>query len=329
MKQPGKPSDMSVLVTGGTGFIGSHIVDALVAANASVRVLDNFSTGSPQNLAHHKSGIEVLRADLSEPGVAEKACINVDTIFHFAAIPSVPRSIVDPVVTQRNGELATVLLLQAAAQKKVRRLILASSCSVYGANERLPISENCTPHPISPYAASKLACEGYLTAFSQCHEIDTIALRYFNVFGPRQDASSSYAGVISIFLARMLAGETPKVFGDGEQTRDFVFVQDAAAAALLAMHSPKRFDGVAVTSGSGQRYSLNQLVETLNVVLGTSIKPTYGRARDGDIRHSRADVAAAHELLGYRPKTSLHDGLCQYLEWSKAAGTTVEHLYRA
>lgn len=305
---------MNVLVTGGGGFIGSTLVDALVAAGHRVRVLDNFSTGSHSNLSHQRGRIELVEGDATDSPTVLRSCEAIETIFHLAAIPNVQRSVEQPHLVQHNGEVATVCLLNAAARCGVKRFILASSCSVYGRADSLPVAENAQLRPLSPYAASKVACEGYLSAFSECFGIDTVALRYFNVFGPRQDPGNPYSGVLSIFAAGMMARQRPRVFGDGEQTRDFVNVKDVVNANLLTMRSEKRFAGCSINIGSGRPSSLNQVIGVLNRILGTEIEPIYSDPRTGDIRHSLADLALARELLGYVPSVELETGLRELLQ---------------
>ncbi len=300
---------MNVLVTGGAGFIGSHLVDRLIDLGHSVRVIDNFSTGSSANLSKHKTTIEVIEADISEPGITDQICREIEMIFHFAAVPSVASSVEKPAFTQQNGEVLTVGLLQSAVACGVKRFILASSCSVYGRPESLPLRETAPVHPLSPYAASKAACEGYLCAFSECYSIETIALRYFNVFGPRQNPSSPYSGVLSIFLDNMIDGRPPHIFGDGNQTRDFVFVEDVVQANMLAMTATTRFTGDTFNIGSGNAHSLNQVVGILNGLLETNLSPCYCSERVGDIPHSLADSTRALDVLGYAPRFSLAEGL--------------------
>lgn len=300
---------MKILVTGGAGFIGSHVLDALLHRGHTVRVLDNFVAGSRDNLPLQLEKIELLEADLAEDGVAHEACKNIDAIFHFAAIPGVQRSIEVPLATQRNGEVATVHLLNAAITAGVKRLIFASSCSVYGAAETVPVSEEARLAPMSPYAASKIACEAYLSAASRCSALETVSLRYFNVYGPRQDPSSPYSGVISLFLKQMLAGKSVGTFGDGEQTRDFVFVSDVAQASLLALQSRDHFRGDVFNIGTGRRQSINQVIATLGELLGRTFNPSREAARSGDITHSEAKIEKAQSALGYHPAVSLREGL--------------------
>ncbi len=304
---------MNVLVTGGGGFIGSHLVDALVMSGHRVSVLDNFTTGSSSNLSRHQGLIELVEGDATDWSTVLRACQSVETVFHLAGMPNVQRSVEQPLITQRNGEVATVCLLNAAARCGVKRFVFASSCSVYGGSASLAVAENAELRPLSPYAASKLACEAYLPAFSECFGIDTVALRYFNVFGLRQNPQSPYSGVLSIFSAQVLANQRPHVFGDGEQTRDFVNVLDVVKANLLAMNSDKWFGGRPVNIGSGRPFSLNQVIAILNRILGMDVKPIYSDLRRGDIRHSLADLGLAHRLLGYAPTVELEEGLRRLL----------------
>ena len=305
---------MKAVVTGGAGFIGSHLVEALLSQKLHVRVVDNFSTSTGENLGSCRNDIELVEGDVAEEKIAELACHDADFIFHLAAIPSVPASIAEPLKTQQSGEVATLNLLHAAARSGVRRFIFASSCSVYGDSAILPISESASIHPCSPYAASKAASEAYLQAFSAMGPMDTVAFRYFNVYGVRQGASSDYSGAIARFASRMIKGETPVIYGDGEQTRDFVNVADVVVASLIAMQSTRRFAGSCINIGSGKRTSLKLIVEVINEILGTSYQPSHEPAREGDIRHSQADTARAIELLGFTAKVSLATGLRALIE---------------
>ena len=299
----------TVLVTGGAGFIGSHLVDGLSAEGHTVRIVDNFSTGFRSNVSPPRSNVSIIDADLAEESVAADACRDIEYVFHLAAIPSVPRSVHDPITTQRNGEVATLRLLEACASKSVRRVIFASSSSAYGDTQVLPKVETMLPQPLSPYAASKVACEHYLRAYAHCRGLDSVALRYFNVFGPRQNSASPYSGVISLFLARMLRGERPNIHGNGMQTRDFTYVENVVLANLLAMRAPGRLNGTICNIGCGQQVTLNAVVEALNAALETHLAPVYIPSRTGDVRDSLADITRARELLKYAPKIGFSDGI--------------------
>jgi nucleoside-diphosphate-sugar epimerase len=309
---------MRVLVTGGAGFIGSHLVRALVNRHHEVSVLDDFTTGCATNLP--SSGVEIIEADLSHEGVAESACHDIDTIFHLAAAPSVEKSVSDPLLTQQNGEIATLRLLRAALSAKVKRIIFASSCSVYGRSSQSPIVENIPLQPQSPYAASKAACEGYLQAFSECFGLQTVSLRFFNVYGPGQQRTSAYAGVLSIFLEQMLNGENLFIFGDGRQTRDFVFVEDIIRASLLAMTSEVAFKGQAINIGSGKAYTLREVIKLLSEFLQIRATPVYMPARVGDIRHSQADISLAERFLGFAPAYDLAKGIREWIHYLRVPG---------
>jgi UDP-glucose 4-epimerase len=301
-------------VTGGAGFIGSHLVEHLVAQGHQVVVVDNFSTGKMANIAHLSRAIDLYEADVRDLEALRPAFAGVDVVFHQAALPSVPRSVRDPVSTTEANVLGTLNVLIAARDAGVRRVVLASSSSVYGANPQLPKQEGLELQPLSPYAASKLACEAYASAFWHSYGLETVSLRYFNVFGPRQDPTSQYAAAIPIFLRRMLSGEPPVVFGDGEQTRDFTYVLNVVQANILAATAPEA-PGKVFNIACGQQVSVNQLVSRLNELLRTALSPEYAPPRPGDVRHSVADVALARQVLGYEPQVSFDEGLARTVEW--------------
>ena len=296
---------MKTLVTGGAGFIGSHLADALLAEGHQVRIIDNLSTGKASNLPIKA---EFIHQDLLATSWNDDICSDIDCIFHLAAIPSVPRSIAAPIITQRSGEMTTVSLLQSAVRRKVKKIIFAASSSAYG-NANSPQVETMLPNPMSPYAASKIACENYIKAFCHCFDIEGICLRYFNVFGPRQDPSSPYSGVISVFMKEMKNGVSPTVFGDGLQTRDFIYVDNVVQANIMAMRSNKVFKGETFNIGSGQGISINDLVSEMNKALNTDLKPIYKDERKGDVRHSCANIEAAKTVLGYDPTISFSAGI--------------------
>jgi UDP-glucose 4-epimerase len=296
------------LVTGGAGFIGSHLVDGLLASRKRDRVLDNLSTGKPQNLRQAGDAVEFIRADLTDATAVRKAVEGVDTIFHQAALASVPRSVEDPLATHHACVTGTVVLLDEARRAGVRRVVYAASSSAYGNTEWTSKRETDLPNPLSPYAAAKLAAEQYCQAFYESYGLETVALRYFNVFGPRQDPNGAYAAVIPRFIARMLAGEPPVIYGDGKQSRDFTFVHNVVQANLAAATA----DGVggrAFNAAMGRSYSLLELVDALNQILGTKFQPLFEPVRIGDVRDSLADVSSIQRELGFIPTIDFHEGL--------------------
>ncbi len=304
----------AALVTGGGGFIGSHLVDRLLADGWRVRVLDNFTTGRRQNLRHCLAHIDLIEGDVRDPECVEKAVRGVEIVFHQAALPSVPRSIADPVTTNAVNAVGTLNLLDAARRAGVRRMVYAASSSAYGDTPVLPKTEDMPPKPQSPYAVSKLTGEYYVRVFTQVYGFEGISLRYFNVFGPRQDPTSQYAAVIPRFIAAMLRGERPVIFGDGEQSRDFTYVANVVEANMLAARCP-RARGEVINIACGAAVSLNELVRSINGILGTSLKPIYADPRPGDVRHSLASLDRAAALLGYAPRLGFFDGLRRTIEW--------------
>jgi len=307
------------LVTGGAGFVGSQLVDALRAVGASVRVLDNFSTGFARNLAHVRDdpGVEVIEGDAAEADVAAACAAGVDYIFHHAAMASVPRSVREPELCHAWCTTSTVNLLQAAARSGVRRFVLASTSAVYGDSPFVSKRESDPSAPLSPYAAAKLASESYCAAFPQSYDIETVVLRYFNVFGPRQDPQSEYSAVIPRFVSMILAGQRPIIYGDGEQSRDFVFVSDVAKANLLAATQPNARGGI-FNIGRGQRTSLLELLVTLRRILEQSIEPIHEPARTGDVRDSLADISQARQHLGFEPAVTIDQGLQRSIEYYRS-----------
>ena len=308
----------TVLVTGGAGFIGSHLAEALLRDGHTVRIVDNLSTGFQRNIDRLNGRAQFIHGDLAEHSVAREACRDIEYVFHQAALPSVPRSLKDPFATQRSGEMATLQLLEACAQSGVKRVMYSSSSSAYGGTVGLPKVETMLPAPLSPYAASKVSCENYIAAFAHCRGLDAIAFRYFNVFGPRQDPNSPYSAVISVFLAKMRKGERPHINGDGEHSRDFTFVDNVVHANLLAMRAPGPLRGRVCNVGCGDRISLNALIAALNAALGTSIAPTFGPMRPGDALHSQADISRARELLGYEPRVRFAEGITRLVNSTDA-----------
>ena len=307
------------LVTGGAGFIGSHLVETLLDRGEEVRVLDNFLTGKRENLASFGGRLEVVEGDLRDPDACRRAVDGVDFVLHEAALPSVPRSVADPFTTDEINVRGTLNLLWAAARAKVRRLVFASSSSVYGDAPGLPKREGEEGNPLSPYAASKWAGEKYLQVFAKTFDLETVSLRYFNVFGPRQDPASQYAAAVPLFITRILRGEAPTVFGDGEQSRDFTYVANVVEANLLACTAGGAAGGV-FNVACADRITVNVLIAKINEILGKSIAPVYAAPRPGDIRHSFADISAAERELGYRPVVGFEEGLRRTIAWCGQRG---------
>jgi len=313
-----------VLVTGGGGFIGSNLVDRLLHEGYAVRVLDNFATGRRENLEASLDAIELIEGDLQSYERVHNAIRGCELVFHQGALPSVPRSIQDPLTSNAVNITGTLNVLLAARDAGVRRVIYASSSSVYGANEELPKREDYHPVPIAPYAVSKLAGEGHCRSFWHVYGLETVALRYFNVFGPRQDPTSQYSAVIPMFITAFLDGQRPTIYGDGEQSRDFTYIENVVEATLLAA----RADGVAGETfnvASGERISLNTLIAELRELTGKDIEPIYADPRPGDVRHSLADVSKAREALGYEPAVNAREGLRRVFSWyeeRRASGGT-------
>lgn len=305
------------LVTGGAGFIGSNLVHALLERGEQVRVLDDFSTGRRVNLADVLPQIEVIEGDLADPDVCRRAVENVDYVLHQGAVPSVSRSVQNPLRSHHANATATLNMLVAARDAGVKRFVYASSSSVYGDSPTLPKQEDMTPRPKSPYAVAKLAAESYCRIFYDLYGLETVSLRYFNVFGPRQDPTSAYSAVIPLFIKAMLAGESPTVHGDGTQSRDFTFIANNVQANLLATQAPD-VGGQVFNIACGQRYSLLDLIERLNQALGTSIEPAFGPQRAGDVKHSLADIAKAQDLLGYNVDVDFEEGLARTIDWYRA-----------
>ncbi len=305
------------LVTGGAGFIGSHVVDKLLAVGHAVRVLDDLSTGKRANLAHLAGKIELVVGSICDVPLVERCMQGVELVFHLAARASVPRSVEQPRPANEINVTGTLNLLIAARQAGVRRFIYSASSSAYGDTPTLPKSVDMRPEPLSPYAVSKLAGEHYCACWYHVYGLQTISLRYFNVFGPRQDPKGMYAAVIPAFVSRMLRGQRPVIFGDGEQSRDFCFIENVVEANLLAANA-KELHGEVVNIACGQRTTLNQIVAEINQLLGTDLRPEYQPPRPGDVRHSLADLSAAREVLGYEPRILFPEGLRRSIEWYKA-----------
>jgi len=298
-----------VVVTGCAGFIGGHMVERLLSDGYEVTGVDDFSTGRPAIVDLFRSSIRFIEGSLCEPEVAAEAVDGASHIVHLATVPSVPRSVANPRESVFASIVSTVTLMEAAQRAKVRRLVQASSSSIYGNSDVLPRVETIPDAPIAPYAVAKLAQEKYAQAFCHCYGLDSVSLRYFNVFGPRQNPDSEYAAVIPKFVAGMRAGVRPKIFGDGEQTRDFTFVENVVEANLRALLCENPLRGNVANIGNGESISLNRLVELLNNLLGTSIQPEYLPERIGDVKHSRADTSKAKGLFGYSPRVTFAEGL--------------------
>jgi len=296
------------LVTGGGGFIGSHVVDELLTRGHAVKVLDNFSTGRRDNIAHFADDIELVEGDIRSYERANTAVKGVDVVIHLAALPSVPRSVQDPLTTTEVNVTGSLNVLLAARDREVKRVILASSSSVYGASEFLPKHEELIPHPISPYGVSKLAAEQFAMAFNAVYGLETVALRYFNVFGPRQDPNSQYSGVVALFLRLAAEGARPTVCGDGTQTRDFTYVSNVVDATLLAAEAPKA-SGSVLNIGCGASYSVLDLIAAVEKATGRPMEPLFAPARLGDVQHSFANIDRARARLGYEPSTAFADGI--------------------
>jgi nucleoside-diphosphate-sugar epimerase len=309
----------SYLVTGAAGFIGRSIAAALLARGETVRGIDNFITGRRSNLVGLE-GMEFIEGDLTDPAACAKACAGVEIVFHEAALASVPRSVADPVATNENCVTATLNLLVAARAAGVRRVVYAGSSSAYGDTPTLPKHEAMLPDPISPYAVAKLAGEHYMRVFARVYGMETVVLRYFNVFGPCQDPTSHYSGVLAIFCRRMLAGEQPTIYGDGEQSRDFTYIDNVVHANLLAAAAPaKKVSGQVMNAATGSRITLNQTFELLCGLTGYSGQPAYAEGRSGDIRDSLADIRLAGELLGYHPLVDFREGLRRTVDWYRSS----------
>ena len=309
------------VVTGAAGFIGRSIAAALLARGDSVRGVDSFITGKRANLAGLEA-MEFIDGDLTDPAVCAKAFAGAEFVFHEAALASVPRSVADPIATNRNCVDATLNVLVAARAAGVRRVIYAGSSSAYGDTPTMPKREDMLPNPISPYAVAKLACEHYLAAFTRVYGLETVTLRYFNVFGPFQDPTSHYSGVLAIFCRKLLAGEQPTIYGDGEQSRDFTFIENVVAANLLAASAPAdKVSGKMMNVATGAAVTLNQVFEILSELTGYKGKPIYAEPRMGDIRHSLADITRARELLGYVPLVDFREGIRRTAEWYKTTAS--------
>ena len=309
----------SYLITGIAGFIGSSLARAALARGAQVRGVDNLSTGKRENIAEILGSIDFRQADLCDLSAVQEACRGIDFVLHEAAIPSVPRSVKDPLASNRANIDATVNLLVAARDAGVKRVVYAASSSVYGDTPTLPKREEMPPNPISPYAVAKLAGEYYMTSFWRCYGLETVCLRYFNIFGPRQDPSSPYSGVLAKFITQMLQSDQPTINGDGQQSRDFTFIDNAVSANLLACDAAAaEIVGRVFNIATGTRFDLNQTFGLLQKLTGYTGKVNYGPERAGDVKHSLADISLAKKHLRYQPDVSFEEGLRRTVEWYKA-----------
>jgi nucleoside-diphosphate-sugar epimerase len=301
------------LVTGGAGFIGSHLSEELVRRGHSVRVADSLITGKRSNLGH-VAGVEFLEGDLADEAFARRAAEGMDYVLHQAAIPSVPRSVKDPITSNRANVDATLNVLVAARDAGVKRLVFAGSSSAYGDTPTLPKREDMASNPLSPYALQKVVGEQYLRMFTRLYGLETVSIRYFNVFGPRQDPTSPYSGVISVFATALIENRSPKIYGDGEQTRDFTYIANVVDGVLRACEADGA-SGEVINVATGGRISLNQLFETMRSVVGSSVEPSYAETRAGDVRDSQADIGKARRILGYEPTVSFEEGLQRTIAW--------------
>jgi UDP-glucose 4-epimerase len=302
------------LVTGGAGFIGSNICKKLISEGCFVRVIDNFLTGKRENLAGFLERIEFIEADMGDEGIARAAMKDIDVILHQGALPSVPLSVDNPAATHRHCVEATFTLLLAARDAGIKRFVYAASSSAYGDSPALPKIETMPDRPLSPYAVAKLVGEYYCTVFCKVYGLETISLRYFNVFGPNQDPTSQYAAAIPAFVTAILKDEPPTVYGDGEQSRDFTYVDNVVEANMLAART-KETHGEVVNIACGQRVTVNETIDIINEVVGKNVKPTYTDPRAGDVKHSLADISLAEKTIGYKPVVSFKKGLELAIDW--------------
>src|SRR5271157_110332 len=309
---------MRYLVTGGAGFIGSNTVDELVRRGHGVVVLDDLSSGKEENLAEMRNKITFMKGSITDLETVQKAMLQAEFVIHLAARTSVPRSVKDPLETNRINVDGTLNVLLAARDNKVKRVVFAASSSVYGETPTLPKTEEMQPSPISPYGVSKYVGELYAQAFHRCYGLESVALRYFNIFGPRQNPDSPYSGVLSKFVAAYQRGDTPVIFGDGEQSRDFTYVDNVVDATLKACTSPEAV-GKVINVGVGRSYTLNQTIALLNGIFGRQVRPRYDPPRKGDALRSLADILLARQVLGYEPRVSFEEGLRRTVDWFRTA----------
>ena len=310
---------MKILVTGGAGFIGCNLVRFLLAKGHQVVVLDNFATGKRQNLQPIGDQIQLIEGDIRDGQAVDHAAQGCKAIFHQAALGSVPRSVEDPLASHDVNVNGTITVLESARRTDVRRIVFAASSSAYGDQEKSPKHEGMVAMPISPYAANKVACEAYMRSYAAAYGLETLCLRYFNVFGPYQDPSSAYAAVIPAWVSKILHGQSPTVFGDGEQSRDFCYIDNVCEANWLAANAPPdACTGQAMNVACNHRTTLNQILDLLGRLLQADVKPTYTDERLGDVKHSLADVALAKKTIGYEPKVFFEEGLTKAIDWYKA-----------
>jgi UDP-glucose 4-epimerase len=309
------------LITGVAGFIGSSLARAVLAQGDQVRGLDNFATGKRENIAEVAGNIDFREADLLNLDAMHHACRGVDYVFHEAAIPSVPKSVLDPLASNRVNVDGTVHVLIAARDAKVKRVVYAASSSAYGDTPTLPKHEGMPPDPVSPYAVAKLASEYYMKSFYRCYGLETVCLRYFNIFGPRQDPSSPYSGVLAKFITQMLKGEQPTIFGDGTQSRDFTYIENVVSANLLAAKaSAAQVNGEVFNIATGTRFDLNQTFQLLKKIISFRGEVKYAPERAGDVKHSLADLSRTEKQLGYKPLVNFEEGLRRTVEWYRGQG---------
>jgi len=309
------------LVTGGAGFIGSHLAEELVRRGERVRVVDNLATGKRQNLAHVPS-VEFIEGDLADLEVARRAVTGIDYVLHQAAIPSVPRSVEDPITSNRANVDASLNILVAARDAGVKRLVYAGSSSAYGNTPTLPKIETMATAPLSPYALQKLVAEQYCQMFTTLYGLETVTIRYFNVFGPRQDPSSPYSGVISLFISALCDGRQPTIFGDGEHTRDFTYIANVVDGVLRACTADGA-SGEVINVATGRRISLNMLFNTIRELVGAQLSPKYADPRPGDVKDSQADISKARRILGYQPSVTFEEGLARTVAWYRNTPVSV------
>jgi UDP-glucose 4-epimerase len=313
------------LITGIAGFIGSSIARELLSRGERVRGVDNFATGKVENIAEIRNRIEFCEADISDLEAMREACAGVDYVLHQAAIPSVPKSVLDPLGSNRANIDGTVSVLVAARDAKVKRVVYAASSSAYGDTPTLPKHEDMRPDPISPYAVAKLASEHYMISFYRCYGLESVSLRYFNIFGPRQDPSSPYSGVLAKFTTQMLRGQQPTINGDGEQSRDFTYIDNAVEANLLACTAPaQKAAGQMFNVATGRRVTLNETFKVLQDLTGYKGQPKYGSVREGDVKHSLADISKAKDGLGYQTLVDFEEGLRRTVEWYRESGVGLQ-----
>ncbi len=305
---------MDYLVTGGAGFIGSHLVERFVGRGESVRVLDNFATGKRENIAPFMDRIELVEGDIADPAICSRACKDVRVVFHEAALPSVPKSVDDPVSSHRTNADGTFNMLMAARDAGVKRFIYAASSSAYGESPNLPKVETMKTQPLSPYAVQKLCAEEYCSVFYKCYGLQTLSIRYFNVFGPRQDPTNQYAAAIPAFVTAILNGEPPTVYGDGEQTRDFTHIDNVIEANLLAAEA-EELHGEIINVACGEHVTVNEIIGEINNLLGKDVPANHVAPRQGDIKHSWADIELAAKVIGYKPIVSFAEGLRRAIDW--------------